>query len=415
MHKGFLLLVFLFFCSVLLLNAISESDSESGEDYRITALYISGLNRTRLATAERPLQRFIGLPVSQVDPYDVRAALLATGILEPLEVEVTGSVLSVTLRERWSIFPIPVFMAGSDGLIGGFAFFDANAFGRNDNVFLAGMYGSAGWMASLGYIHAAQGRLIPGWNAIAAFSRQERIDSNQNNEEIRRFDQDGITFTAGLNFPLLQDLNLLSASLLLSYNDRILRDSQNGLNAPEEGLRLFGIGGELSARRSSWDGFFLSQQSTSLRYYYRTSFDNVSFHSIRLRGVWERSIVPGFRVITRTGIIYEPQAPVLFESSPSAAQVAILPRNFSARNYAGISAGLERYVFRIPAGTLSLSAAYQLVYSQGSILGSSFDHGLMGMLNFYLNRLAIPALGLGVAYNVRENYLQGSFSLGMSF
>ena len=411
MFNRLLFLAFLFFCSYLFLYAENKSYDED----RIRELSITGLNRTRLATAERPLRRFIGHPASQVDPYDVRAAVLATGILEPLEVSIGGGVLSVDVRERWSIIPVPVFMAGSDGVMGGFAFFDANAFGRNDNFFMAGIYHSAGWMTSAGYIHAPQGRLVPGWSAVAAFSRTERSDTNQRNEDLRRFALDGITFSGGLNFPLLENISLLSASLQFTFNERILRDSLDAFNAPEEGLRLFGIGGELSLRRSSWDGYFLSQESASARYYHRTSFGGESYHSVRLRGIWERSLVPGFRVITRSGVIFEPRVPVLFESAPAAAQIAILPRNFSARNYAGLSLGLERYLFRIAAGTFSLSAAYQFVYSQGSILRNSFDHGFTGMLNFYLNRIAIPAVGLGIAYNVRENFLQGSFSMGMSF
>jgi hypothetical protein len=139
------------------------------------------------------------------------------------------------------------------------------------------------------------------------------------------------------------------------------------------------------------------------------------FHSIQFQGIWEKSLVPGFRLNMRTGIVFEPDVPILFESSPFAAQVAILPRDFSARNYAGISAGLEKYLFQFSAGTISISAAYQLVYSQGSILGNSLDHGVTGILSFYLSRLAIPAVGAGFAYNVKEHFLQGSFSMGMSF
>jgi hypothetical protein len=60
-------------------------------------------------------------------------------------------------------------------------------------------------------------------------------------------------------------------------------------------------------------------------------------------------------------------------------------------------------------------AAYQAVYSHGSILGDSFDHGVVGMLGFYLSQLAIPAVGFGAAYNVQAGYFQGSFSMGMSF
>ena len=406
----YLIFGFLFFFSVSLLAAESEDDN-----VYIDTLSITGLKRTRLSTAERPLQRFIGLPVHEVDPNDVHAAVLATGILEPLTVEISAGVLHVSVREKWTIFPIPVFMASSDGVMGGLAFFDANAFGLNDSFFLAGMYHTDGWLASVGYIHNSRGRGHPGWNAMAAFSREERFDRNQRNEDIRHFELDSISFSAGLSFPLLKTTELLSASTQISFNEKILRENLNAMNSPDEGLRLFGIGGEIGLRRNSWDGFFLSQEAASLRYFYRTTLDGFSYHSIRLRGTWEKSLVPGFRMNIRTGIVYEPEAPVLFESSPSAAQVAILPRSFSARNYAGLSMGLERYIFQIPAGTLTISAAYQLVYSYSAILSNSVDHGPVGMLTFYLNRLAIPAVGLGVAYNARENYLQGSFSLGMSF
>jgi hypothetical protein len=39
----------------------------------------------------------------------------------------------------------------------------------------------------------------------------------------------------------------------------------------------------------------------------------------------------------------------------------------------------------------------------------------MGMLSFYLSKLAIPALGLGLAYNVEADFFQVFFSMGMSF
>jgi hypothetical protein len=409
-HPFILVFFVFFFFSVSFLTA----QSESGDD-RITALSITGLNRTRLSTAEQPLRKFIGLSADQVNPDDVRAAILATGILEPIEVEIEGQVLAVTVREKWTIFPVPVFMASSDGIMGGLAFFDANAFGLNDSFFIAGIYHSDGWVATAGYFHTSSGGRIPGWNAMAIFSREERFDRNQRNEDLRRFELDAISFGAGLNFPLLKDTDLFSASVQASFNEKILRDSFYTFNSPNEGLRLFGFGGDLSVRKNNWDGYFLSQEMASLRYSYRTTLEGFSYHSIQFRGTWERSLIPGFRMSLRTGLLYEPEAPVLFESSPSAAQVAILPRAFSAKNYAGLSAGLEKYIFQIPVGTLSISAAYQLVYSHGSILGNSVDHGPVGMLTFYLNRLAIPAVGLGAAYNVKENYLQGSFSLGMSF
>jgi hypothetical protein len=187
------------------------------------------------------------------------------------------------------------------------------------------------------------------------------------------------------------------------------------MNGPDRGLNLFSAGLGFSLSKNSWDGYFLSQEETSLRYTFNKIQNNSYFQSIQFQGIWEKSLIPGFRLNIRTGLVFEPSVPILFESSPSDAQVAILPRDFSARNYAGISVGLAKYLFKFSAGTLSISAAYQVVYSQGSILEHSLDHGVTGMLSFYLSRLAIPAVGAGFAYNVKEHFLQGSFSMGMSF
>lgn len=390
-----------------------NADDDEGEC--ISSLSITGLKRTKLSTAERPLRKFIGRQINQVNADEVRAAVMDTRVLEPLSVEIKGQVLSVTVREKWSIFPVPVFMASSEGIMAGLAFYDANAFGLSDNFILAGLYNAGSWTAAAGYIHSSPEGHIPGWTGVASFTRDERHDRNQNNKDLRRFKVDAISVITGLDFPLLKDTDLLSASVLASFNDKNIRKSEKTLNAPDEDLRLFGTGTELAVKKSSWDGYLLSQEAASLRYFYRTAFNGFSFQSVRFRGVWEKSLVPGFRLNIRTGLVYEPEAPVLFESPPSTAQVAILPRDFSARNYTGVSAGLEKYIFKVSAGTLSVAAAYQAVYSRGSILGDSLDHGCLGMLSFYLSRLAIPALGMGITYNVKKNYLQGSFAVGMSF
>lgn len=401
-----------FICAVSVLTA--QNGSDDGEVY-ITALSITGLKRTKLSTAEQPLKKFMGLKSSEVNHDDVMAAVLATGILEPLSIEISGPVLSVTVREKWAIFPVPVFFAGTGGFMAGLAFYDANAFGLNDKFFVAGIYQSNGWVATTGYMHTSPGRPIPGLNLMAIYSREDRHDRDQNNNVLRRFDLDSISINTSLSFQLLESSNLLSVSGHFSFDQNFLREKENAFNGPDNDLRVFGAGAEFNVNKSSWDGYLLSQEQASLRYIYKTTFDGLSFHSFRFRGTWEKSLVPGFRFTVRTGIVFEPEAPVLHESSPSAAQVAILPSGFSARNYAGLSAGLEKYIFKLSAGTISLAAAYQVVYSRGSILGDSVDHGVTGMLIFYLNRLAIPALGIGAAYNVEANYFQGSFSLGMSF
>jgi hypothetical protein len=416
-HKILLIFGILFIWSVSFLKA---QDRDGMEGNRITSLSISGLKRTRLSTAERYLQKFIGIEADKLDTNEVWAAIINTGILEPLSVEILAfepgeQVLAVTVREKWSIFPLPLFMAGTGGISAGGVIYDANAFGLNDKLFLTGIYFSNGWLAAGGYMHASPGGRIPGWSAMASFSREKRHDNDQSDKVLRQFDLDTIAIRAGLNIYLLENSDLLSASVYGSYERKILRKPEEALNGPDQGLHMFSAGIGLSLNKNSWDGYFLSQEEASLRYTFNISHEGSRYQAIQFQGVWEKSLIPGFRFNMRIGLIFEPGVPILFESSPFAAQVAIFPRDFSARHYAGISAGLEKYLFQFSFGTISISAAYQAVYSRGSILGNSFDHGVTGMLSFYLSRLAIPAIGVGFAYNVKEHYLQASFNMGMSF
>jgi hypothetical protein len=390
----------------------------SGESGAITAISLSGLKRTRPFAAERPLKRFLGRDGASLDLDDVRAVVLDTGILEPLTVAVEdnpdgpGKVLRIEVREKWALFPLPlVLISAGEMSFGGF-FIDTNAFGMNDKAFLGGMYQSNGWMLTGAYIHSPAREHFPGWNIAGSFAREERHDTDQNGKDLRIFSLDSIGASAGLNYPFTE---ILTGSLRFSYNKKSLRAQDHPLNAPDKGSQSVDISPEFGIRKSSYDGYFLSQESLSLTYTFTAGIDSPSFHALRGRGIYEKSLIPGFRLIFRAGGVYAPQAPVLYETGPSAGESNILPRSFSARHYGGASLGLEKYLFKMSAGTLSAQASYQGVYSRGDLLGDRFDHGAAGAVVFYLSKLAIPAIGLGAAYNVSANYFQGSFSMGMSF
>jgi hypothetical protein len=54
-----------------------------------------------------------------------------------------------------------------------------------------------------------------------------------------------------------------------------------------------------------------------------------------------------------------------------------------------------------------------MVYSRGSILGNQFDYGVSGAVSFYLSKLAIPAVGAGLSYNISGDFFQFFFSMGV--
>jgi outer membrane protein assembly factor BamA len=368
--------------------------------------------------AQEALRKFVGRDAAQIDFNDVRAAILDTGILEPLDVEILeaegiGKLIRVEVRDKWSIFPIPIFFAGSGGFQAGAAFYDANAFGLNQKTAVTGMYGSDGWMVYGMYFVPPGGERGLGWALFGAFSRNEREDQDQKREEtIRRFSLDSLDAQGSLNFRFT---GISDLSLRFGYAGRFLRETEDPLEAPDSDAQGLQMGAEFSLRKADWDGYLLSEKKASLGYTWFLGLDSPSFHSLRFDGTLQQSILPGFRTDLRSSLIYEPEAGTLFESGPGSARVNILPQSFSARHYAGFSLGLEKYLYKFSFGTLSLLAAWQMVYSYGPILEGQFDQGPAAALFLYLSKIAIPGLGAGVAYNLTHEEFQFYFSMGMSF
>jgi hypothetical protein len=389
--------------------------ADSGD--RITSISISGLKRTKYSTAERPLLRFIGKDASRLDIDEVYSVILDMGIFEVVSIKITGAadgkVLEVEVKEKWAIFPIPIFSISSGKIRGGAALYDANAFGINDKMALAGMYGSGSWMAMALYLSPPAGSGF-GWTLSGGFSRDGREDTDQKNKVYRSFKLDSISAGSSLTYPLSE---LITASLRFSYINHSITEHIFAVRETNEKDRqqIVRMGPELGLRRSTWDGVFLSEESLTAAYFYSQGIDSPSFHTLQARLAYEKSFIPGFRAVIRSGGIYSPGTTALFESSPREAAVNILSPSYKARHLAGLSLGLEKKLITFPFGILSALAAWQQVYSSGPVMGNQFDYGVAVSAFVYLKRLAIPAMGGGLAYNVRARHWQSFFNMGMSF
>jgi hypothetical protein len=385
----------------------------------VTGVSVRGIKRTRPHVAEYPLQKFIGQDGMLLDFNEVHAAIVGTGILEPLSIGVEpapdreGLILVVDVREKWALFPLPVFFADSDGNIqGGGAFMDANAFGLNDTFIAAGLYGSSGWLASVIYQYTPERRRLPGWNVMGMYGRLNRRDTDQHKRELRNYDQETIVGSLGIRYPATEYLTLSVSS---SLHRQSISEGDRPREVPEKDVFAGEINPSLEISRSHWDGYLLAQRRASLDYTLMLLSKDSPLHAVSARANYELSLVPGFKAGLRGGIRYAPNALPILESSASVVDIAILPNSFSAQNFAGASLGFEKYLYKFSQGTLAFLASYQAVYSYGPILGDQFDHGVSGAVNFYLSRIAIPALGFGVSFNVAKGEYAGVFSIGMGF
>ena len=387
---------------------------------QITGVYVSGLRRTQPRVIETPLQRFVGLDASDVDINEVHAVIGDLGVLEPLAIDILyndggdGKILTVTVRERWSILGMPFFTVSSRRWLVGGGVADTNAFGLRNMMVLAGAYGSNEWLATATFIAMPNAPGDFGLMLTAPFRSTTTEHTNQTgNDVLRRFDTIRISSAIRLSYLLTE---WLMPGIRFSYNYIAVRDSENAIDAPLVGVQSFAISPNVEIRQSFWDGYLRSENLVSLEYYYGIVFGGDNVQRLSLRAAFNQTIVPGLRAMARGGFVFSTRSATPFFESGPVFGINILSMNYSARNYAGLSLGLERYLFRFSLGTVSIATAYQGVFSRGPLMpGTQFDHGPAATLQLYFNRLVVPGVGLGGAYNVRKNSFQFAFNIGMFF
>jgi hypothetical protein len=394
--------------------------AQAGEANRITAVSVSGLKRTKAHIIETPLAKYIGMDAGDVDANDVYAIVKSTGVLEPLSVEMpdneggAGKTLAVSVRDKWSIFPMPIVSVNSGGWSAGAALMDANAFGVKDTMMAVGMYGKGGILAMAMYINSPDGIGDIGWNIMGVFALRENENLDQTGETVlRRYNSMVIRPLAGLSYKLGEHI---TPNLNVSYRYIALRETEAPVNAPEHGVQAVSVNPGINIQKdSTWDGYFLNETKAALNYEYTFVIDGADVHAVSLNAAFNHSLVPGFRFTAKSGAVAATSSASPFlASSPREAAVNILPQAYSATDFAGISLGFEKYLFKFTHGMIAVLAAYQAVYSNGDLLAHQFDHGPAAMLLMYFSRLALPALGLGGAYNVDKEAWQFAFNIGMS-
>jgi hypothetical protein len=414
-------------CFVLFLAALVPlCGGETDDSYqsRIVKIEIEGLRRTKPFVLDKYLNKYLGMKSGDIDLNDVNASIIDTGILEPVRIEIkrgeAGDILFITVDEKITIIPLPFFFAGTDGLTAGFGFMDANFLGINDKLILAALYSAERWLAFASFAHTPQHAYLPGWGVGGSFSQSQTENTNQKKEVYRRYKNNRASFFTSVNYSLNE---FAASNLRFSFTNISLFEDGDDLNAPDGGVSAAGMRPGVSLKQSEWDGYFLSNQNLSIGYDMvfilggESAFywgEGSTAQHLQVQAVYEKPIIPGFRVKLKASAAYSPFSIDLFEISPS--EIAdILPKGFTASHYAGAQIGLEKYIYKWKAGTLSLTAAYEAVLSQGPVLDDQFDHGFAAAIVFYVSKLAIPAVGLGVCYNVRADYLQSYFTIGMSF
>jgi hypothetical protein len=341
---------------------------------------------------------------------EVKAALVEMGLFDEIEVSIedaaAGPTLAVSVEEKLSIVPLPIFAYTSEGLIGGFGLIDANAFGLNDKAVAVGLYQSAGWMGVLTYTKTPSDRSTFGWTAVLVGAVAETTVEDDRERALLSYDAAAVDAA----FRLRRNIGeTIAVEAGLGIRERAVEEGDVAA------ARVVPVSIGLSARDADWDGVFLSERSAESKAGYAFGIVGDGFAWAEGRIGYERPFFPGLRAVMRAGAFAAPEAPIVLAEGPAAASVSILPSDFRAESLAGLSVGLEARVFGFRTATVSALAAYQAALADGALTGTVFAQGFALGVRLYLSKIAIPAVDLGAAWNAETGLWRGAFGVGMRF
>jgi hypothetical protein len=121
---------------------------------------VTGLKRTKPQVVLQYVDAKEGDAANKVDPEELRVFLERLRIFSRVEVSlaeengtacVKDCVLTIDVREKWSLYPIPVYVKYRDTEIGGAFLVESNFLGENKGLAAGALISNRGWQALLGY------------------------------------------------------------------------------------------------------------------------------------------------------------------------------------------------------------------------------------------------------------------------
>jgi len=389
----------------------------------VTELEVLGLKRTREATIRRIIDIDLPAPASEVDIERVRERLIRSGLfVNELEIELvpTGDGdlrLQIVLEDRWTLLPLPIAGYSDGGWIAGLALIESNLFGTGTFLLtVASLQGDGAaidsWGGTVGVSGGAlqRGRLKPSLFFSGGLGEEEFVYSE--GTPYRRFRQSRFSGRLGLGYEL-SDAYELSTGGAISWHD-VDTDYNETLRAPDSTLYYI-QGFSLEAESRRFTNFFFAGPSASIRYSHGFPLDG-SEHFDAAAISMDYTAAPFGRhklMVAAVGNIgNEPPTEL---SGLGGTGYRTLPSRGSAAPRSA-AAALE-YEFPVVSGNWGTFTL--LAFGEGGTYRPDGEwqefYGPGAGFRLYLARVAIPALGFNMAYNLVEKGFVGSVSLGMAF
>ncbi len=400
---------------VLLMNwgvTLPAEGSDTIYGLRISEIEISGNTRTREGAILRigsvnPGEILEPGTITRLEDNLIKSGLFARSSVGVEALPDRTVKLSIEVEEKWTLLPIPVFFTDGDSIMGGVVVIESNLAGTAKNLISGVMGGTDGLSVFAVYVDPAV--LQSSWKITlsgAAGTQEEEIDT-PDGEFAYLIQGESLSASFGLGYAFGESLEIGSRVRFQEY----IADTVEGIALPADTYleQQFGLQGRWDTTRPY--GALLKGIDVSLE---GALLFQSSEYTAKGKAEYFVPTIAGqrLRLLLQGGYGEKP----FYLEDPVSGQDGFRTLPFgkaTADDYVSISTGYDVPVLERGWGALVLTGFYELGWYSASYIGSHLFQGPGGGFRIYLRKVAVPALGLDLAYNLESDALVFSVALGM--
>lgn len=386
-------------------------------DRPIASIRIEGLRRTRQGVVEQWIECAVGKPLSSCDLPRIRERLYRLAIFSAIDIALNdqpeGVDVVFRLEEKWTLYPVPMFWYSPGTVLAGVVIVEANLLGYNKGLAIGGVYSNRGWYSLVGYNdpNIAYTNLFGSLHAFlgSGLVEDDAPDgSTEQSFDLTRFDFEyalgwtlwdrvSPTWNGGLRVARVgaihvpgsepaTDANVAVQAFQLIYSDRRYRDFY------DEGLRL----------------------SAEVQHAFPLDRASPAYNDAIFDAKWARPApLAGF--LDARAHAFVGAMPIAFEERLGGLDGSrTVPGSglTAADRYASVA-----LAYQVPLLTLTPGTATGQVFGEVGRYARNAEpavtYGGPGVgFRFYLKRVAIPAVGLDLGYEVASRRVSLSIAVG---
>jgi hypothetical protein len=388
-------------------------------DVRVSRVVYAGNARTQDAAIAELTGIEAGMPLSDIDIDAAKQNVLKSGIFSEVDLTVDakdgGAVVTVSVKEKWTLIPVPSGYYGSGGWSAGLDLVELNFLGLRRTLVIGGSDSNLGLSGTIAYIDPRFLHTKTAFKAFSSYGRDAEEARYMDGASYAAFDM--TTADAGIYAEYPSEGRLRAdIELTLRYTGISAADVASNAGLYDATLVLVpGAGIAYDGQRFS--EYRETGPTASATYAHGFSFRDMPSYDIVSLSAEEKfgAFLDGVADIGLEGRYGSRSFQALGPLSGSGYRTLPQGCSYSGKNLALYSA-LELPFVKAGWCVMTGGAFYEGgIYATG-LKGDTVElfHGPGISYRLYLHDVAVPAIGIDVAYNVPVGIFVFSANVGLS-